>query len=298
MITPITLTDVGNGILSAQLGPTSGAEKWSPLDDLRFGDSDPVVALAGTGQDEPAGMGIFVPGLLGLGQDVVALGLELFGLGAAAQAHLGILVEEALGDGEDGGFRQGEFLAEAGIEVEEGELILRRINTADGRKTAWVNDRRVTGEVLRDLSDALVELHGQHDDRGLLNPRGHRQLLDAFAGLDLAGMLGDGKLSMALVDAVPAGQYGKAALESLGIWGSVEASVAQSDNVRAALVLVSTGEAPYGIVYASDAVADDGVTVVGRFPAESHPPIVYPAALLTGAADAADRAVPDGCLPG
>ncbi|MFZ9199521.1 MAG: DNA repair protein RecN [Paracoccaceae bacterium] len=80
------------------------------------------------------------------------------------------------------------MLAEAGIEAAEGEVILRRINTVDGRKTAWVNDRRVTGEVLRDLSDALVELHGQHDDRGLLNPRGHRQLLDAFAGLDLAGM--------------------------------------------------------------------------------------------------------------
>ena len=75
-----------------------------------------------------------------------------------------------------------EVLAEAGIEAEEGELILRRVNTADGRKTAWVNDRRVSGEVLRALSDCLVELHGQHDDRGLLNPRGHRQLLDAFAG--------------------------------------------------------------------------------------------------------------------
>jgi DNA repair protein RecN (Recombination protein N) len=75
-------------------------------------------------------------------------------------------------------------LAEAGIAA-EGELILRRVNTADGRKTAWVNDRRVSGEVLRDLSDHLVELHGQHDDRGLLNPRGHRALLDTFAGLDL-----------------------------------------------------------------------------------------------------------------
>ena len=109
-------------------------------------------------------------------------------------------------------------------------------------------------------------------------------------GLDLAGMLGDGKLSMAMVDAVPAGQYGKAALERLGIWPSVEGSVAQSENVRAALVLVSAGEAPFGIVYASDPVAVGGVTVVGTFPAESHPPIVYPAALLTGAADAADRA--------
>lgn len=76
-------------------------------------------------------------------------------------------------------------LEEAGIEAED-ELILRRVNSADGRKTAWVNDRRVSGEVLRDLSDTLVELHGQHDDRGLLNPRGHRALLDAFAGLDLA----------------------------------------------------------------------------------------------------------------
>lgn len=75
-------------------------------------------------------------------------------------------------------------LDEAGIAAED-ELILRRVNAADGRKTAFVNDRRVSGEVLRDLSDHLVELHGQQDDRGLLNPRGHRALLDAFAGLDL-----------------------------------------------------------------------------------------------------------------
>ncbi len=78
-------------------------------------------------------------------------------------------------------------LAEAGLEAED-ELILRRVNTADGRKTAYVNDRRVSGEILRDLSETLVELHGQQDDRGLLNPRGHRQLLDAFAALDLASL--------------------------------------------------------------------------------------------------------------
>ena len=66
--------------------------------------------------------------------------------------------------------------------------------------------------------------------------------------------------------------------------------MAQADNVRAALALVSSGEAPYGIVYASDAVADDNVTVVATFPADSHRPIIYPVALLTGAADAADRA--------
>ena len=110
------------------------------------------------------------------------------------------------------------------------------------------------------------------------------------AGMDLAGMLGGGRLSMAMVDAVPAGQYGKAALESLGLWPTVEGAVAQSENVRAALALVASGEAPYGIVYASDAVAEDNVTVVATFPADSHPPIVYPAALLAGAADAGDRA--------
>ncbi|MDT8854154.1 DNA repair protein RecN [Paracoccaceae bacterium Fryx2] len=76
-------------------------------------------------------------------------------------------------------------LEEAGIDAED-DLILRRVNFADGRKTAWVNDRRVSGEVLRALSDTLVELHGQHDDRGLLNPRGHRLLLDSFAGVDVA----------------------------------------------------------------------------------------------------------------
>ena len=74
-------------------------------------------------------------------------------------------------------------LDDAGIEVEDGEVILRRINTRDGRKTAWINDRRVSGEVLRNLSETLVELHGQHDDRGLLNPRGHRDMLDTFANL-------------------------------------------------------------------------------------------------------------------
>lgn len=76
-------------------------------------------------------------------------------------------------------------LEDAGIMVED-ELILRRINTRDGRKTAWINDRRVSGEVLRNLSETLVELHGQHDDRGLLNPRGHRQMLDGYAGLETA----------------------------------------------------------------------------------------------------------------
>lgn len=106
-------------------------------------------------------------------------------------------------------------------------------------------------------------------------------------GFDLAGLLGDGRLAMALVDAVPAGIYGKAALESLGVWEAVSPRVAQADNVRAALALVAAGEAPYGIVYSTDARAEDGVTVVGAFPANTHPPVVYPAAVLADAGPAA-----------
>ena len=99
-------------------------------------------------------------------------------------------------------------------------------------------------------------------------------------GMDLAAMLGEGRLAMTLVDAVPAGIYGKAALERLGAWEAAAPRVAQADNVRAALALVSSGEAPLGIVYATDAAADDNVTVVGTFPAGAHPPIVYPAAAV------------------
>ncbi len=96
--------------------------------------------------------------------------------------------------------------------------------------------------------------------------------------------LGEGKLAMALVDSVPAGQYGKQALEKLGLWDKVESHVAQADNVRAALTLVATGEAPYGIVYGSDAIAEKDVSVAATFPTDSHDPIIYPAAIVKGAA--------------
>lgn len=95
--------------------------------------------------------------------------------------------------------------------------------------------------------------------------------------------LGDAHLAMALVDAVPAGIYGKAALRSLGLWDGLAPQVAQTDNVRAALALVALGEAPFGITYATDAAAEPRVTIVARFPADSHPPITYPVAALTEA---------------
>ncbi len=100
---------------------------------------------------------------------------------------------------------------------------------------------------------------------------------------DLAGMLAGGKLAMGMTASVPAGQYGHEALVSLGLWDSVAGSVVETDNVRAAVKLVALGEAPLGIVFASDAVAETGVSVAGTFPESSHAPIVYPAALTTSA---------------
>ena len=96
----------------------------------------------------------------------------------------------------------------------------------------------------------------------------------------LANALGDGRLAIGQVASVPAGKYGKAALEHLGLWGEVAGRLAESENVRAALTFVARGEAPLGIVYESDATVEPGVKVVARFPETSHPPIVYPASLI------------------
>jgi molybdate transport system substrate-binding protein len=102
--------------------------------------------------------------------------------------------------------------------------------------------------------------------------------VDIKSGFPLAQLLGGGRLSVA-DDAVPAGRYGKAALEKLGVWSSVSGHLARAQDVRGALFFVSRREAPLGIVYETDAAADRGVKVVGVFPADSHPPIIYPIAL-------------------
>jgi molybdate transport system substrate-binding protein len=118
----------------------------------------------------------------------------------------------------------------------------------------------------------------------LIAPKDRPQPVDIKAGFDLAKVLGDGRLAMANVDAVPAGKYGKAALKTLGVWASVSSKVAQAENVRAALLLVSRGEAPAGIVYQTDAAADANVKIIGVFPEDTHPRIVYPIALTANAA--------------
>jgi molybdate transport system substrate-binding protein len=114
----------------------------------------------------------------------------------------------------------------------------------------------------------------------LVAPKDSAVSVEIAPGFDLPGALVGGRLAMGDPDHVPAGTYGKAALESLGVWRAVAPAVIRADNVRAALALVARGEAPLGIVYRSDAVADTDVRVVAVFPPDSHPPIVYPFAVI------------------
>jgi molybdate transport system substrate-binding protein len=101
----------------------------------------------------------------------------------------------------------------------------------------------------------------------------------AFSPDAFARAIGAGRLVTGEVNSVPVGRYAKAALQKLGLWGVVEPRLAMTDNVRAALAFVARGEAPLGIVYATDAAADASVRIVATFPEDSHPPILYPFAL-------------------
>lgn len=98
----------------------------------------------------------------------------------------------------------------------------------------------------------------------------------------LAGLLGDRRLAMADPDYVPAGKYGRAALEKLGVWQELSGRIARGENVRAAMAFVARGEAPFGIVYRTDALAERNVRIIGEFAQNLHPPIVYPAAIVAG----------------
>ncbi|WP_342148198.1 molybdate ABC transporter substrate-binding protein [Methylorubrum sp. SB2] len=140
---------------------------------------------------------------------------------------------------------------------------------------AWMDYAEKNGTIRPDtrvnlLRNAIV----------LVAPKGASPKIALEPGVDLAKALAGGRLAMGNVEAVPAGKYGKAALEKLGAWDGVKGQVAQAENVRAALLLVTRGEAPLGIVYATDAASEPGVEVVATFPEGSHPPIVYPAALV------------------
>jgi len=114
----------------------------------------------------------------------------------------------------------------------------------------------------------------------LITPPDDKRMIDIKPGLDLAGMIGNGKLATGDPAHVPVGRYAEQALVKLGIWNAVSPKIARTDNVRAALLLVERGEAPFGIVYATDAAASGKVNVAGTFPANSHEPVSYPFAIV------------------
>ena len=115
----------------------------------------------------------------------------------------------------------------------------------------------------------------------LIAPVDAAETLDLSDKAGLLAVLSDGPLAMALIDAVPAGIYGKAALQTLDLWDDFSAHIAQTDNVQSALTLVAQGAAPLGIVYETDAKASAQVQILDHLPRESHPPIIYPAAATT-----------------
>jgi molybdate transport system substrate-binding protein len=148
----------------------------------------------------------------------------------------------------------------------------------------WMDDLETKG-LIRDgtrgdlLGNTLV----------LIAPIGSGLKLELTSGVDLLTPLKDGRLATGETKSVPAGRYARAALESLGVWDKLSSRLAEQVNVRAALQLVARGEATLGIVYGSDAVAENKVEVAGVFPESSHPPIVYPVAILQASTAAAAK---------
>ena len=123
----------------------------------------------------------------------------------------------------------------------------------------------------------------------LIAPAKQPVKLPPAPGFPIAKALGNGRIALAEPNSVPAGKYAKAAFEKLGVWDQVAPRVAAAENVRAALALVARGETPLGVVYQTDARAEPAVMVAGIFPADSHPPIVYPVAALKTAKEGSTK---------
>ena len=140
--------------------------------------------------------------------------------------------------------------------------------------TDWMDDATQKGAI---RPGTRIDLLGNR--LVLVTQAGNPLVLDIGPGMKIADALAGGRLAIPETASVPAGKYGKAALTKLGVWDAVAGHLAPAENVRAALGFVSRGEAPLGVVYATDAASDKGVRIVGTFPADSHPPIVYPVAV-------------------
>lgn len=188
-------------------------------------------------------------------------------------------LQEALTEAADAFARQGHprpvlaFAASSALarQVEAGAPADLFVSADEQWMDVLAAKRRIVAASRRDLaSNALV----------LIEPANGATRLAIARGFPLARALGTGRLALADPAAVPAGIYAKAALTSLGVWPTVMGRIAAAENVRAAMALVERGQAPLGVVYATDALASAKVRVIGRFPVGSHPRIAYPVALI------------------
>lgn len=154
--------------------------------------------------------------------------------------------------------------------------------SADNQWMDYLDEKKLIDPVTRSglLSNRIV----------LVAPAGSTLKLEILKGVDLSGALGENRLAMGDPDHVPVGIYGRQALETLGVWDGIKNRIARTNDVRSALVLVERGEAPLGIVYATDAAITAKVRIAGIFPENTHPPIVYPVALVAGNKTAAAEA--------
>lgn len=139
----------------------------------------------------------------------------------------------------------------------------------------------------RNLLRAGTRVNLLRNRLALIAPAASMLQIEIKPGFALAKLLGDGRLSMADPDSVPAGKYARAALAKLGVWSSVETRLARGDSVRAALVFVARGETPLGVVYQTDALAEKKVRIAGLFAEDTHPAIIYPAAVVANSRQAA-----------
>jgi molybdate transport system substrate-binding protein len=163
--------------------------------------------------------------------------------------------------------------------------VLARQIEAGGKADVFVSADQEWMDYLQ--SRGVIESASRRDLVGnrlvLIAPADSRIQLRISRGFPLAKALGGGRLATGDPDTVPAGRYARSALTTLGVWGEVQARLVRADNVRSAMMFVARGEVPLGIVYATDALLDSKVRIVDTFPADTHTPIIYPAAVVNGA---------------
>ncbi len=173
---------------------------------------------------------------------------------------------------------------EAAISFAATSVLARQIE-ASGGADVFISADRDWMDYLekRNLIDTRTRENLLGNHLVLIEPASSRTELAVAAHFNLAGALGGGRLAVADTDSVPAGRYAKAALVALGAWTAVGDHLAKAENVRVALEYVARGETPFGIVYTTDALSEPRVRIAGTFPDDTHPPIIYPAALTTDA---------------